>query len=90
MDHKDDDGAEAYLGRLAAEKLGRDSDAMITGDGRIAAFASGLKAHLREIGDFRDYDGCPDTEGYAPTPIDWPALDAAIDAFAAEFQGGGR
>jgi hypothetical protein len=69
-------GAEAYARSQAAEHLGRDSDSMLTGDGRISAFAAGLKAYLRAMGPV----------GSLSIMCARDALDAAIDAFAAEFQ----
>jgi hypothetical protein len=52
----------------------------------LAAFASGLKAHLRASDrQVWAYTEGYDTSGYY-TVVDWDELDAAIDAFAAEFQ----
>jgi hypothetical protein len=51
----------------------------VAGPGSIPAFALGLKAYLRVTG-----------HGARRTATDFAALDAEIDAFAAEFQAGKR
>jgi len=93
MDQKDDEGAEAYARRVAVEKLGTDSDSILSGDGRIPAFTAGLKAHLRktEDGSHVAYIRVVDEgRGIIYRHVEWTELDAAIDAFAAEFQAGKR
>jgi hypothetical protein len=80
-DHEAQVRAEHY--RAAAKTLRQASP--------IAAFASGLKAHLHATLSDSLPGALHGTGIFSPARIKrgaWDALDAAIDAFAAEFQAG--